>query len=52
MTNFIEEELEKRIKWYDFDEVSRIFTELVRHSSDEVKKEIAIKAVTFIQDLS
>ena len=44
-------ESQKR-RWYDFDEVSRIFTELIRHSSDEVKKEIAIKAVTFIQDLN
>jgi len=44
-------EKEKR-RWYDFDEVSRIFAELLRHSTDEVRKEIAIKAITFIQDLS
>jgi hypothetical protein len=42
---------EQKRRWYDFDEVSRIFTELLRHSSDEIKKEIAVKAITFIQDL-
>ena len=42
---------EKKRRWYDFDEVSRIFTELLRHSTDEIKKEIAIKAITFIEDL-
>lgn len=42
---------EQKRRWYDFDEVSRIFTELVRHSPDEVKKEIAVKAITFIEDL-
>lgn len=43
-------EQQKR-RWYDFDEVFRIFAELVRHASPEVKKEIAIKAVSFIEDL-
>lgn len=43
-------ETQKR-RWYDFDEVSRIFAELIRHSPEEGKKEIAIKAITFIQDL-
>jgi len=42
---------EKKRRWYDFDEVSRIFTELLRHSPDEMKKEIAVKAIIFIQDL-
>jgi hypothetical protein len=42
---------EKKRRWYDFDEVSRIFAELMRHSTDEVRKEISIKAITFIQDL-
>lgn len=57
-TNMIPDEIfelatseEQKRRWYDFDEVSRIFTELLRHSSDETKKEIAIKAITFIQDL-
>lgn len=43
-------EKEKR-RWYDYDEVSRIFAELMRHSTDEGRKEIAIKAITFIEDL-
>lgn len=42
---------EKKRRWYDYDEVSRIFAELLRHLSDETKKEIAIKAITFIEDL-
>lgn len=42
---------EQKRRWYDYDEVSRIFAELLRHAPDEIKKEIAIKAVTFIQDL-
>ncbi|MEI8390358.1 MAG: hypothetical protein WCG23_10805 [bacterium] len=42
---------EQKRRWYDYDEVSRIFAELLRHSPDETKKEIAIKAITFIQDL-
>jgi len=42
---------EQKRRWYDYDEVSRIFAELVRHSDDAAKKEIAVKAITFIQDL-
>lgn len=42
---------ENKRRWYDFDEVSRIFAELIRHCPEETKKEVAIKAITFIQDL-
>jgi hypothetical protein len=42
---------EQKRRWYDFDEVSRIFAELLRHSPDEVKKEIALRAITFMSDL-
>ena len=43
------EEQRKR-RWYDFDEVCKIFIELLRHLPDETKKEVAIKAITFIED--
>ncbi|MDD3013816.1 MAG: hypothetical protein PHC34_08960 [Candidatus Gastranaerophilales bacterium] len=42
----------QRRRWYDFDEVTRIFFELLRHSPVERRKEIAILALTFIEDLS
>ena len=42
----------RRRRWYDFDEIIRIFMELLRHAPLEIKKEIAIKAVTFIEHLS
>jgi len=42
---------EQKRRWYDYDEVSRIFAELMRHLPDVDKREIAVKAVTFIQDL-
>ena len=38
-------------RWYDFDEVVRIFMELLRHSSPETRRKIAIIAITFIEDL-
>ena len=38
-------------RWYDFDEVVRNFIELLRHSNPETRREIAIIAVTFIEDL-
>ncbi|MDD3149609.1 MAG: hypothetical protein PHV68_02150 [Candidatus Gastranaerophilales bacterium] len=41
----------RRRRWYDFDEVVRIFVELLRNATPELKKEIAIKAVMFIEDL-
>lgn len=41
----------RRRRWYDFDEVMRIFVELLNHAPLESKKKIAVLAVTFIQDL-
>lgn len=38
-------------RWYDFDEVVRNFFELLRHSDSETRIQIAIIAVTFIEDL-
>ena len=49
--NLIESEGRKR-RWYDFDEVMRIFLELLRHSSEDIRKNIAIEAITFIEDFS
>ena len=43
---------ETRIRrWYDFDEVVRIFIELLRHSDPEARQQIAVIAITFIEDL-
>jgi hypothetical protein len=38
-------------RWYDYDDVCKIFMELMRHSSEEIRLEIAIKAITFIEDM-
>lgn len=43
-------ETQKR-RWYDFDEVVRIFIELIRHTPEETQKETAIKAIQFIESL-
>ena len=42
----------QRRRWYDFDEVIRIFIELLNNAPIETKKKIAILAITFIQDLN
>ncbi len=44
-------ESQKR-RWYDFDEVIRIFAELLKNLNDDARKEIAVKAVLFMQDLN
>ena len=41
----------RKRRWYDFDEVVRIFVELLRHSNAEIRKEMSILAITFIEDL-
>jgi len=46
----ITSETRKR-RWYDFDEVMRIFLEAVRHSEPETRKQTAINAIRFIEDL-
>lgn len=43
---------DSRRRWYDFDEAVRIFIELLRHSSTDARRKIALQAVTFIEDLS
>lgn len=40
-----------RRRWYDFDEVVRLFVELLRHAPVERQREIAVKAMIFINDL-
>lgn len=40
----------RKRRWYDFDEVCKIFMELLRHSSDEDRKQFAIKTITFMED--
>ena len=49
--NLITSETRKR-RWYDFDETIKIFMELLRHSSEEVRRQICITAITFIEDIS
>ncbi len=46
--NLVMEERRKR-RWYDFDEVLKIFMELLKHSSDTIKREIAVKAMSFLE---
>ena len=41
---------ERKRRWYDFDEVCKIFMELLKHSSEETKKQIAVKIITFLED--
>ena len=48
--NLIMEEKRNR-RWYDFDEISRIFMELLRYSSEKTRKKIAIKAVKYLEDM-
>lgn len=42
---------DRKRRWYDFDEVVRIFFELLRHSDDKTKRQIAIEAIAFIEDM-
>jgi len=49
--NLATAEARKR-RWYDFDEVTRLLVELLRHSSPEIRREISIKAVGFIDNLT
>lgn len=42
----------QRRRWYDFDEVIRLFIELLRHAPAETRREIALKSISFIEDLS
>ncbi|MFH0703322.1 MAG: hypothetical protein V2B14_07310 [bacterium] len=48
----ITSEIKRRRRWYDFEEIARIFVELLKHCPDEIQKEIAVKAITFIENLS
>ncbi|OGI01632.1 MAG: hypothetical protein A2Y25_05685 [Candidatus Melainabacteria bacterium GWF2_37_15] len=41
---------QRKRRWYDFDEVCKIFMELLRHSSEETKKQISVKIITFLED--
>ncbi|OGH97483.1 MAG: hypothetical protein A2287_05740 [Candidatus Melainabacteria bacterium RIFOXYA12_FULL_32_12] len=43
---------DRKRRWYDFDEIMRIFLELLRHSSVDTRKKIAVEAITFIEDFS
>jgi len=46
--NLVMSEQRKR-RWYDFDKIVKVFVELLRYAPDESKKEIAIKAITFLE---
>ncbi len=42
----------KKRRWYDFDEVVRIFIELIRHASPDTRRQVAIQAISFVEDLN
>ena len=39
----------KRRRWYDDDEIVRIYVELLRHSETEIQKELAVKSLEFLE---
>jgi len=41
---------QRKRRWYDFDEVCKIFMELLRHSPEESRKDIAVKTIIFMED--
>ncbi|MEI7474016.1 MAG: hypothetical protein WCK67_04490 [bacterium] len=41
----------RRRRWYDEDEILRIFVELLRHSPLETKRNLSQIAISFIEDL-
>ena len=43
---------DRRNRWYDFDETIHIFVELLRHTSDDRKKELADLVIDFITSLA
>lgn len=42
---------DRRRRWYDFDEVVRIFIELLKNCPDQDKRHIATKAICFVEDM-
>lgn len=42
----------RKRRWYDVDEVIRLFIELLKNCTPEAKKEIAIKAIDFMEGLT
>ncbi len=46
--NLVMNEKRKR-RWYDFDEILKIFMELLRHCPEASRKEIAVKAIKFLE---
>ena len=49
--NLVTSETRKR-RWYDADEVIRLFMELLRNCTPEAKKDISIKAINFMEGLT
>jgi len=49
--NLATSETRKR-RWYDLDEIIRIFVELLKQCSPESRKEICIKAINFMENLT
>lgn len=43
---------DRKRRWYDFDEVMRIFLELLRYSCDETRMQISKKAIKFVETLN
>ena len=40
----------ERRRWYDYDEIIRIFIELIRHAPADMKRKVAVMAISFIED--
>lgn len=41
---------QRKRRWYDYDEVCKIFMELLRLSPEDERKQISIKTITFMED--
>jgi len=42
----------RKSRWYDIDEITRLFMELLKHCSPETRKEICIKAINFMESFT
>ncbi len=42
---------QRRRRWYDYDEVCRIYVELVKNAPDKLQTKICVKSVTYMEDL-
>lgn len=48
--NLVLSETRKR-RWYDFDEVTRIFIEMLRHSPSDIRRQISVQCIKFVEGI-